>query len=156
LICVRAAKGYGQFMGGTWTNAKIIRPIPSRRRCFSPQRAGRTLVLLRRIVVDLARSQCLANDLEESVESARTAGMEALAEAAAEEMRRAGRRVRQCLDELEEVGVEMQDWRMGMVDFPARDGRREIRLCWRWGEPCVAHWHEADETCAERKSIAVL
>jgi hypothetical protein len=64
--------------------------------------------------------------------------------------------IRRCLAELEDVGAEAEDPRIGVVDYPARAGRREIRLCWQWGEPRVAHWHEMDETIAQRKPIASL
>jgi hypothetical protein len=143
-------------MSGIGVNASISRAISGRRRWFTPQRAGRSLVLVKRIVADLVRNHRLAHDLEESIESAQAAGMEALSAAAGEELLRAAKGLRQCLEELEEAGVEMQDLRLGMVDFPAREGRREIRLCWRWGEPAVTHWHEMDESCGQRRVIENL
>jgi hypothetical protein len=134
-------------------NRKLIRPIPSCRRFFTPERAGRSLVLVKRIVGDLVRAHRRAGELQESLEAAQSAGLEALAAAVREDLLRSAETVRLCLDELEDVGAEMQDFHQGLVDFPARDGRREIRLCWQWGESCVTHCHEADETCAQRKPI---
>jgi hypothetical protein len=138
------------------SNRKLIRTIPSRRRLFTPERAGRTLVLVKRIVADLVRSNRRAGELQESLEVAQSAGLESLAATVREDLLQAGETIRLCLDELEDVGAEMQDFRLGLVDFPARQGRREVRLCWQWGEPAVAYWHESYETCSQRRPIATL
>ena len=63
-----------------------------------------------------------------------------------------------------DIGGEVTDWTTGVVDFPAVSdaapggvaGGREIRLCWRYGEPAVTHWHTEDEGCARRREIATL
>jgi hypothetical protein len=138
------------------SNTKLIRPIPSGRRFFTPQRAGRAMVLVKRIVADLVRSHHRVEELHESLEAAQSAGLEALAAQSREELLHAAESIRRCLAELADVGAEVEDPRMGVVDFPARAGRREVRLCWQWGESRVAHWHEADETVAQRKPIASL
>ena len=42
---------------------------------------------------------------------------------------------------------------LGLLDFPAlRDGR-PIYLCWKAGEPQIAHWHGTDETFVDRKPL---
>jgi len=58
------------------------------------------------------------------------------------------------LGELAEVGVECKSYDDGLVDFPARlpDGR-EVYLCWRLGEPAVAHWHDRDAGFAGRRPL---
>jgi hypothetical protein len=46
---------------------------------------------------------------------------------------------------LEELGVQLRDAEMGLVDFPGeRDGRR-VWLCWRLSDPTVAFWHGTNE-----------
>jgi hypothetical protein len=55
--------------------------------------------------------------------------------------------------ELEDLGVELKDWYMGLVDFPSWLGNREVYLCWRLGEPEVGHWHEIDSGYASRQKI---
>ena len=52
--------------------------------------------------------------------------------------------------------MELRDWSLGIVDFPCLAAGSEVRLCWRWGEGQVAHWHEVDEGFANRKPITSL
>ena len=143
-------------MSGIRTSTRALHAAVGSRRLFTPQRAARAIVLVKRIVEDLARSHHRAQGLQESLEAAQAAGNRPLAAGAAEELMRVAATFRQCLRELEEVGAEAKDWRLGMVDFPARDGPREIRLCWRLGEQGVAWWHGADESCAQRRPLGTL
>ncbi len=54
------------------------------------------------------------------------------------------RSIREKVRTLHEMGVEVKDLDMGLVDFPSlRDGR-EVYLCWKVDEPTVAFWHELD------------
>ena len=52
---------------------------------------------------------------------------------------------------LAELGVELRDLEMGLVDFPGeRDGER-VWLCWRLADPAVAFWHTTLEGFANRR-----
>lgn len=55
---------------------------------------------------------------------------------------------------IEEMGVLLKDADIGLLDFlhRASDGR-EVYLCWRYGEPEVAFWHELHAGFAGRKRI---
>lgn len=55
---------------------------------------------------------------------------------------------------IEAMGVLLKDADSGLVDFPHRrpDGR-EVYLCWRYGEPEVAFWHEGDGGFGGRKRV---
>ena len=54
------------------------------------------------------------------------------------------RAIREKVRAVHELGVEVKDLDMGLVDFPSlRDGR-EVYLCWKVDEPTVAFWHELD------------
>ena len=143
-------------MSGIGTSRRVIHTSVGSRRLFTPERAGRAIVLVKRIVEDLARSHHRAQGLQESLEAAQAAGKRLLAARAAEDLLRVAATFRQCLRELDEVGAEVKDWRLGFVDFPARDRGREIRLCWRWGERGVAWWHGPDERCSQRRPLATL
>jgi len=64
----------------------------------------------------------------------------------APEKRGAGRAraIREKVRQIHDLGVEVKDLDMGLVDFPSlRDGR-EVYLCWKVDEPTVAYWHERD------------
>ena len=61
--------------------------------------------------------------------------------------------IAECVAGLETVGVQVKDLDEGLVDFPARHGGRDVLLCWKVGEPEVAHWHGLDEGFAGRKPL---
>lgn len=57
------------------------------------------------------------------------------------------------VDELQQLGVQMKDFRMGLVDFPhVRDGR-EVNLCWHLGEERIAFWHDLESGFSSRQPI---
>lgn len=58
-----------------------------------------------------------------------------------------------CLVELDAIGVSVKDLDTGLLDFPALRAGEEVELCWRVGEPEVAHWHRAGEGFPGRKPI---
>ena len=61
--------------------------------------------------------------------------------------------LRSTLLTLTELGVELKDIDMGLVDFPAvRDGR-VVYLCWKIDEPSIAFWHELDTGFAGRQPL---
>ena len=57
------------------------------------------------------------------------------------------------LNELDALGVSVKDLDTGLLDFPALRADEEVELCWRVGEPEVAHWHGNGEGFAGRKAI---
>ena len=61
--------------------------------------------------------------------------------------------LRACQEELHVIGVKLEDYELGQVDFPAELDDRPILLCWEDGEEAVAHWHEVDGGYLTRKSI---
>lgn len=52
---------------------------------------------------------------------------------------------------LGEMGVELRDLEMGLVDFPGERDGSPVWLCWRLADPRVAFWHTADQGYASRK-----
>lgn len=58
--------------------------------------------------------------------------------------------------ELRELGADLKDPIVGLIDFPGLHEDREICLCWKLGEPHVAHWHETDAGFAGRRPIETL
>jgi hypothetical protein len=72
---------------------------------------------------------------------------------AATEAERAVAAIDECVATLDAAGVQVKDLDEGLVDFPARHAGRDILLCWKVGEPAVAHWHGVDEGFAGRKPL---
>jgi hypothetical protein len=54
---------------------------------------------------------------------------------------------------IQELGVEIKDLEMGLVDFPAWREGRVVYLCWKLGEPTIAWWHELDTGFAGRQPL---
>lgn len=59
--------------------------------------------------------------------------------------------MRTLLLHLGELGVELRDVEMGLVDFPGERDGAAVWLCWRLADPSVAFWHATDEGYATRK-----
>jgi len=59
--------------------------------------------------------------------------------------------MRTLLVHLGEMGVELRDVEMGLVDFPGERDGAPVWLCWRLADPRVAFWHATDEGYASRQ-----
>ncbi len=57
------------------------------------------------------------------------------------------------VDAVHRLGAEVKDVEAGLVDFPALLGGRAVYLCWRLGEPEVAHYHGMDEGFRGRRRL---
>jgi hypothetical protein len=62
-------------------------------------------------------------------------------------------RLREVVEQIEELGCIVKDLDMGLIDFPCRVGGREFYLCWKLGESSIQFWHNMDEGFAGRKPI---
>jgi hypothetical protein len=62
-------------------------------------------------------------------------------------------RMMELIEELGQLGIELKDFRIGLIDFPSWQDDREIYLCWKLGEPEVAHWHEIHAGFAGRQKL---
>jgi hypothetical protein len=61
-------------------------------------------------------------------------------------------RIRQELEQLEELGVEVKAVD-GLVDFRALRGEQVVYLCWRFGEAAITYWHTLESGFAGRQPI---
>jgi hypothetical protein len=55
--------------------------------------------------------------------------------------------------ELEELNVELKDYYTGLIDFRHLKDGKEVYLCWRLGEPEVAHWHDLNTGFTGRQKL---
>ena len=65
----------------------------------------------------------------------------------------ARRVVQERLRELDELGVELKDPRLGLVDFPSERDGEVVHLCWKLDEPEIAWWHPTDTGFAGRRPL---
>jgi hypothetical protein len=57
------------------------------------------------------------------------------------------------LAEVEQLGGEIKDLEIGLVDFLARRRDQDILLCWKLGERQVSYWHPTDSGFRGRRPI---
>lgn len=62
--------------------------------------------------------------------------------AVASEMAREFMVIEQLVERIQGHGCFVKDMNAGLVDFLAKIDGRDVYLCWRYGEPRVAHYHE--------------
>lgn len=126
---------------------------------FTQAEANAMLPLVRSIVADVA---ALARAMSERYEPLWKIyhGDGAIDDAHREEFRgleeslaRDQDTMKEYVRELTQLGIELKDLQVGLVDFPCWMEEREVYLCWRLDEPEVAHWHELDAGFAGRQPL---
>jgi len=55
--------------------------------------------------------------------------------------------------EIDSIGVQVKNLEEGLLDFPCRLDDQVVLLCWRMGEPAIAHWHTADSGFKDRQPV---
>lgn len=63
------------------------------------------------------------------------------------------RRMEEAMLAIREIGCELKDIDLGLLDFPALRENHEVYLCWRYGEDRIRFWHEMDEGFAGRQPL---
>lgn len=124
------------------------------RKVFTVEHANRTLPLVRRIVedlVDVYRQLATTQDRLANEELPTSVRDQLDREADAQE-----HRFDVLIDELGEVGCELKDANIGLVDFLGRHEGRDIFLCWRLGEDRVEFWHELHTGFGQRQAVSSL
>src|SRR5262245_31040431 len=134
------------------------KPVPGKK-YYTVAEANAALPLVRAIVRDVTE---LAGELQERSERQRRLkqGQRGNGDLNAEEeeythegMAGGEERMREYIDELNRLGIELKDFYTGLIDFPCWMGNREVYLCWRLGEPEVGWWHEIADGFAGRQKI---
>lgn len=130
---------------------------------FTVAEANAMLPLVRAIVRDISELARELDDRQERVERCRPDRDDVVSPAHAEEVReimaeieRGHERMSEYVEELTRLGIELKDFRVGLIDFRCRAGNREVYLCWRLGEPEVGFWHELDAGFAGRQELMSL
>lgn len=127
---------------------------PSRpRRRFTLEQANRSLPLVRRIVADVVQTHAAAARLQQQLERAAGPAEQAPLQ---QQLEHAMHRLEDFVDELAEIGCELKDYQMGLIDFTGRHQGHDICLCWKHGEDRIAFWHETSSGFAGRKPVTLL
>ena len=62
-------------------------------------------------------------------------------------------RIKDAMDEIAAIGVQVKDLDIGLLDFPCEVDGQVVLLCWRLGEKSITHWHGVSEGFAGRKPV---
>lgn len=171
--------------GPLFFTPRSVRPSRPKRR-FTLAQANSTLPLVKRIVTDIVRVHGEAMRCQQQLEklasrdsrasraagSAKGAGSKGGKNAGAsgasgardpreQQAAQAGlesamTRLEDYVDELTEIGCELKDYQLGLIDFTGRHKGHDVCLCWKLGEEKIAYWHECDAGFAGRQPVATL
>ena len=129
---------------------------------FTVAEANASLPLVRAIVRDITELASRLRDRKERLARLDEKADIPLSDAHAEELEevyneveRDRSQLREYVDELTDLGIELKDINTGLIDFPCWKDEREICLCWRYGEQEIAHWHELDAGFAGRQPLMI-
>lgn len=123
------------------------------RKFFTLEEAQRALALVRRIVADIVAEYPHLLELQEMLEGIQQFGPVTEIRQLQRQIAASVSKLQDYAGELDEIGVEIRDFTRGVVDFSAIQDGREIKLCWRFGEPQIRHWHEVGAGVEDRKPI---
>lgn len=138
--------------------------IDSSSKFFSVEEANKSLPLVRAIVTDVVRQFQAVDDLRQRLSSiahrsprqsqADDPYSEELAQTRLE-LENEELRLREFIDELEKLGVELKG-PDGLCDFLSMVDGRPVYLCWRLGEAQVDYWHELNTGFSGRQPLDKL
>jgi hypothetical protein len=125
---------------------------------FTVDHANRTLPLVRRIVEDIVREhrawQEAIVQLDLLVSGVRADLPDPRATALERRIQEIARDIEQFQSELESLGIQLKDRRIGLIDFPSEMDGRRVLLCWRLGESSVQYWHDEQTGYAGRQPLS--
>ena len=125
---------------------------------FTVDHANRTLPLVRRIIEDVVREhrrwQEAIVELDLLVSGVRADMPDPRAVALEREIQGIAREIDQFQAELESLGIQLKDRRIGLIDFPSEMDGRRVLLCWRMGEASVQYWHDENTGYADRQPLS--
>ena len=137
----------------TKSQTKTVEAPRPLRRYFTVEQADMSLTYVSKITHDIRASYRRAVELQERLDETPAAAEGGPIRLEYEATISALNRY---VDELNDVGVELKDYEIGLVDFPAMHEGRQVSLCWKHGEKKIAAWHELDAGFSGRKPVDAL
>ena len=129
------------------------------RTLFSVDEANQVLPLIRSIVRDVVDDfrELRAAGRERRALEVETAGSscaERYIEELKDKVNEYSARIERYLRELSDLGLEVRDLELGLVDFPSLIDGEPAYLSWRLGEEKVCWWHPADKGFSDRTPVS--
>ncbi len=137
--------------GPQFITPKSVTPSRSAKR-FTLAEANRSLPLVSRIVSDVVKTHDQVTALQTSLDAAKSKDQQTLQT----QLDRAVEHLQNYVEELHEVGCDLKDYQMGLIDFIGRHQGHDVCLCWKLGEETVAYWHEIQTGFAGRQPVSIL
>ena len=135
-----------------FATSKGKRSAPKKR--FTVEQANRTLPLVSRIAADIVRTHKSAASLQQQVDKL---GVNSNQRNDFEkQIERTMDRMGGLIEELKQVGCELKDFQIGLIDFIGKHQGRDVCLCWKLGETQIGFWHELDQGFSGRQPISLL
>lgn len=125
---------------------------PRAQRRFTVDQANKTLPLVRRVVADIVRTHEEISQLQQQLELAKAAQQKAIQD----RLQNSLAHLQDYVDELTEIGCDLKDYRLGLIDFTGQHRGRDISLCWKLGEESVEYWHELNAGFSGRQPVSQL
>ncbi len=126
---------------------------------FTVDQAEKTLPLVERIVKDIVDA---FSDRAKKIEERRLLGRPLKPGSKAEEralrleqkIRQQDKNLLRYQNELTDLGVELKDNQLGLIDYHSRFEDRVVYLCWKLGEgKTIRYYHDLDSGFKGRKAI---
>jgi hypothetical protein len=125
---------------------------------YTVEHANRTLPYVRKVVEDVVRThrrwQEMIVELDLVVSTMIGPLPDPSATAIERQIQELARELDVCQGELESIGIQLKDRRIGLIDFPSEMDGRPILLCWRLGEASVQFWHDEHSGFAGRQPLS--
>jgi hypothetical protein len=125
---------------------------------FTVDHANRTLPYVRKIVEDIVREHRRWQEAIVELDLLSSVAHPELPDPRAVTLEKKIQRIAREIDafqaELESIGIQLKDRRIGLIDFPSELDGRPVLLCWQLGEPSVQFWHELDSGFAGRQPLS--
>ena len=125
---------------------------------FTVDQANRTLPLVRKIVEDVVREHRRWQEAVVELELLGTTNVPGLPDPRLAPLEKRIQKLAREIDgfqaELESLGIQLKDRRIGLIDFPSELEGQAVLLCWQLGEPSVQFWHDVDSGYAGRQPLS--
>lgn len=137
--------------GSSSLTPKPVSPSRQPRR-FTVEEANKSLPLVKRIVADIVKMHSRVTDLETALTAVASKEQPSLRS----ELDRAAERLGAYVVELQDIGCQLKDPKVGLIDFLGKYQDRTICLCWKLGEDKIEYWHEMNAGFAGRQPVSML
>src|SRR5438105_4258637 len=127
-------------------------------RLFTLEEANALLPRVREIILRIQDSKKATDEARVEFENldashARGNGYDMKREQLATRITDKMRAIRHDLEALHEIGCQLKDADMGLIDFPSMRDGQVVNLCWKLGEDKIGYWHTLDTGFGNRQPL---